>query len=92
MPSRTPYVRAVEFASLDQNPTWSTDISSGSMQALQALTTDNADLHVWPIDPVDGHVAQESGFVVSTLAGGYRIGDDLAITPPEELGGFRLGR
>lgn len=77
--------RAVEFASLDQNTTWSSDISSGSMQALQALTTDNADLHVWPIDTVDGHVAQGSGFVVSTLAGGYRIGDDLAITPPEEL-------
>lgn len=77
--------RAVEFASLDQNPIWTEELSSGSMAALQALTTDNAEVHVWPIDLADGRVAQESGFVVSTLAGGFRIGDDLAITPPEEL-------
>lgn len=77
--------RAVEFASLDQNPIWSEEVSSGSMEALQALTTDNAEVHVWPIDLADGRVAQESGFVVSTLAGGFRIEDDLAITPPEEL-------
>lgn len=77
--------RSVEFAALDKNPIWSEDISSGSMQALQALTTDNAEVHVWPIDLGDGRVAQERGFVVSTLAGGFRIADDLAITPPEEL-------
>lgn len=77
--------RAVEFASLDQNPIWSDEISFGSMQALQVLTTDNAEVHVWPIDLADGRVVQESGFVVSTLAGGFRIGDDLAITPPAEL-------
>jgi hypothetical protein len=51
----------------------------------RTLTTDNAELNVWPIDLVSGFVAQETGAVMRTLAGGYQIDDDLRITPPEEL-------
>jgi hypothetical protein len=77
--------RAVEFSVLDQNPEWSAEGRAGTISAAQTLTTDNADIHVWPIDLVDAHVAQQYGFIVSTLAGGYQISDELVITPPEEL-------
>jgi hypothetical protein len=81
----TALTRAIEFAALDENPHWTEDNRSGSLAAALAVTTDNADLQIWPVDLVDGHVAQQSGYVVSTLAGGHQIGDQLTITPPEEL-------
>ena len=77
---RTMLQRAVELAALDANPEWEEEA-----QAWNVVTSDNAELHAWPIDLAEGRVALTSGFVASTLAGGLTITADLQIPAPKEL-------
>lgn len=77
---RIPLQRAVELAALDANPGW-----EEMAQAWNVVTSDNAELHAWPIDLDEARVALSSGFVASTLAGGLKIAPDLQIPAPEEL-------
>ncbi len=78
--SRTALQRAVEMVALDANPEWEAEA-----QAWNVVTSDNAELHAWPIDLAEARVALTSGFVASTLAGGLTITADLQIPAPEEL-------
>lgn len=72
--------RAVELAALDANPEW-----EEMAQAWNVVTSDNAELHAWPIDLAEARVALSSGFIASTLTGGLKIAPDLQIPAPEEL-------
>lgn len=77
---RTALQRSVELVALDANPDWEEEA-----QAWNVITSDNAELHAWPIDLVEARVALSSGFVASTLSGGLTITPDLQVPAPEEL-------
>lgn len=72
--------RAVELAALDANPTWTPDA-----QGWNAITSDNAEMHSWPIDVEGRAVTLTSGFVAHTMHGGLRIADGFVVPAPEEL-------
>lgn len=74
---------AIAFAFLDENPR---SRPGNRHEAWKVITTDNAELYVWPIDIDTGHVTVTSGFMVRTRGGGYQIADDdLVIRPPLDL-------
>ena len=80
-------MRALEcslaFAFIDRNPR---SLPGNKHDGSWMVTADNAALHVWPIDPESGRVTKNCGYLVSTLTGGYQIGDrDLVFSPPEDL-------
>jgi len=60
---------ALTFAALEGNPrrTEDTRRSPWSM-----MTTDNAELHVWPVDVEDGDVTVTSGGIIRTISGATR--------------------
>jgi hypothetical protein len=71
---------AINFAALDANP------RAGEPNAGQfAVTSDNSDLVVWPIDLADGFVAFGHVGAISRLNGGFRINEDLLVPAPLEL-------
>lgn len=72
--------RAVELAALDSNPNW-----SRGAQGWNVVTSDNAELHSWPIDRETGAMALTSGFVARIMRGGQQIEDGFIVPPPEEL-------
>ena len=71
---------AINFAVLDSNPRFD-DPNGGHF----AVTSDNTELLVWPIELASGFVAFRHVGAVSRLDGGYRIEEGLAIPPPREL-------
>lgn len=81
---------AIGFAFLDQNPR--REAESGQ-QGWQVITTDNAELFVWPVDVEGGYVTVTSGLMVRTLGGGFKISDEeLVIRPPLDLHAGSAGR
>jgi len=79
-PELTALVTAINFALLDANPRFD-DPNGGHF----AVTADNTELLVWPIDLASGYVAFRHIGAVSRLDGGYRIAKGLVIPPPREL-------
>ena len=72
--------RAVLLGSLATNPK-GTEENAGHF----TRTSDNADLHIWPIDLDEGWVALSRGSLLQVTTGGLSIGDEkLVITPPME--------
>ena len=70
---------SLAFALIDKNPT---DRDKG----WGVVTTENADLHLWPIDMKEGSVTLSAGYLVKVTTGGYRISDpDLLLRPPIDL-------
>ena len=50
------------------------------------VTTDNAELYVWPIDLEQGRVTTNTGYIVSMKSAGYKIsGTKLVLRPPLDL-------
>ena len=50
------------------------------------VTTDNAELYVWPIDLEQGLVTVDTGYMVAVSTGGYRIScGNLVLRPPQDL-------
>jgi hypothetical protein len=78
--------RAVDFAYLDSNPNPSEE-NAGHI----AVTTDNTELFIWPIDLREGRVTKTSGGVLRRTDGGYRINDDLTIEASSEVAIPALG-
>jgi len=70
---------AINFALLVVNPRWN-DPNGRHF----ALTTDNTELFVWPIDLGSGYVVFRQIGGVSRLDGGYQIENDLIVPPPME--------
>lgn len=74
---------AIAFAFLDQNPRHGPKTEHRSWAV---VTADNTEVYFWPIDVESGYVAVRTGIMVSTLGGGYQIGDrELVIRPPLDL-------
>ena len=72
---------SLAFAFIDRNPR--RRLSGNHHDGSQTVTADNVELQVWPIDLESGHVTKSCGSLVSTMTGGYRIGDpDLVFSPP----------
>lgn len=60
---------AINFATIDEFLT-----STGDRQG-RMLTTDNAELQIWPIS-ADGYIAYPTGLMVRTTWGGWNLDDD----------------
>ncbi len=74
---------ALIFAALEGNPRRTEDTRRNPWSM---MTTDNAELHVWPVDVEDGDVTVTSGGIIRTISAGYKIADEqLIIRPPREL-------
>ena len=78
-------LRALElslaFGFLDGNPR-----DNRRDSAWHTVTTDNADLHTWPIDLKHGRVTLNKGCLVREWRHGYTIDDpSLVVTPPIDL-------
>ena len=75
---------AIAFAFLDTNPR-----CTPSNRQQNAITADNTELFIWPIDVDAGYVTVTTGIMVRTVIGGYRIGDEnLTIRPPLDFPRF----
>jgi hypothetical protein len=80
-PQRLAIQRAIEFATLDQNPKPS-DPNAG----LGSATSDNAELMIWPVDIKSGRVTLSRGSMVSVMSGGNRINHrNFAVPSPLEV-------
>ena len=67
------------FAFIDKNPK---DFDQG----WGAVTADNAELHLWPIDVEHGNITLSTGYLVKVNSGGYRISNpELVLRPPLDL-------
>ncbi len=81
---------AIGFAFLDRNPRLGAE---SKHQGWQVITTDTAELFVWPVDVEEGYVTVTSGLMVRTHGGGYTISDpELVIRPPLDLHSGSVGR
>lgn len=72
--------RAIEFAALDTNPP-----PGPGHNGWMAVTSDNTELHSWPLDVRGGAVSLQSGLVVRTVNSGPRVADGFVVPAPEEL-------
>ena len=80
-------VRALElslaFAFIDRNPRC---LPENQDEGWGMVTTDNAELYVWPIDLEQGRVTTNTGYIVSMKSAGYKIsGTKLVLRPPLDL-------
>ena len=80
-------VRALElslaFAFIDRNPRC---LPENQDEGWGVVTTDNAELYVWPIDLEQGRVTTNTGYIVSMKSAGYKIsGTKLVLRPPLDL-------
>jgi len=71
----------LDFVVLDVAPRWDEDESQGSMSAFLALTSDNTELFVWPVDSEGGRFVVDTGLLISTLSGGHRLDNPADIIP-----------
>ena len=60
------------FASVDRNPRLVPENMHGGWGM---VTSENAELHVWPIDLEEGYVAKSTGLLVSVNTLGYKVDD-----------------
>ena len=74
---------ALDFAVLDGNPPWSEEnrIIAGRSTA----TSDNSQIHFWPVDVDNGRISQSSGHMVRNAIGGYTIEAGFTVRSPVEL-------
>ena len=71
------------FASVDRNPRFVPENMHGGWGM---VTSENAELHVWPIDLEEGYVAKSTGLLVSVNTLGYKVDDPrLVMSPPLDL-------
>ena len=80
-------VRALQlslvFAFVDGNPR---NNPASHQRGWAIVTTDNAELHVWPIDLEQGRVIKSTGYLVSMNKVAYETSDpELALSPPLDL-------
>ena len=74
---------ALVFAFVDRNPRGGRETP---IEVSWMVTADNAELYEWPIDVEEGRVALNTGYLVETKIGGYKISDpELALKPPLDL-------
>jgi hypothetical protein len=80
-PQRLAIQRAIEFCTLDQNA------KHGDPNAGHAsVTSDNAELLIWPVDTENGRVTLTRGSIVSVTSGGHRINHrSFAVPSPLEV-------
>ena len=71
------------FSSIDRNPRRSPEnMHDGWMM----VTSENAELHVWPIDLEEGYVAKSTGLLVNVNMFGHKVDDPrLVMSPPLDL-------
>lgn len=76
---------ALDFVFLDAGERWDEDASQGSMAALYAMTSDNTELFVWPVDSQEGHFVIDRGLLVRTWSSGHRLDnpEDIIACPVE---------
>ena len=80
-------MRALElslaFAFVDCNPR---TLPANQDERWAMVTTDNAELYLWPIDLKQGRVTTNTGYMVLVRTGGYKISNDkLILRPPLDL-------
>ena len=80
-------LRALElclaFGFLDANPRRKGD---DLQEAWGVVTTENVELHLWPIDLEKGYVSLEAGYLVHVRTGGFTLGDSrLFLNSPLDL-------
>ena len=67
------------FAFIDKNP-------KDRDEGWGAVTADNAELHLWPIDVEHGNITLSTGYLVKVNIGGYKISSpELVLRPPLDL-------
>ena len=80
-------LRALElslaFGFLDANPEQGPD---DQQEAWGMVTTENAELFLWPIDLEHGYVSLKTGYLVQVRTGGFTLDNPrLVLTPPLDL-------
>ena len=74
---------SIAFAFLDRNPRHDHE---RLQDASAVLTSDNAELYLWPIDLESGHVTLTTGLLVPVRTIGYTVDNpDLILRPPLDL-------
>lgn len=64
---------ALDFVVLDVAQRWGENNSRGTMSAFLALTSDNTEVFLWPVDSEGRWFAVDTGLLVGTLSGGHSI-------------------
>jgi hypothetical protein len=75
---------ALDFTVLNGNPPLETE-AARQQAGWKVATSDNAQLHFWPVDVEHGSIAHGAGMMVRVLTGGYTIKSGYSVPPPVEL-------
>jgi len=74
---------ALDFTVIDGNPPWSEE--SSVYGGWHTATTENSQLHFWPVDLDQGRIARSAGVMVCVTTAGYTIERGFTAQAPIEL-------
>jgi hypothetical protein len=74
---------ATDFTVLNNNPPWTAE--TVQYAGWTTATSDNSQLHFWPVDTEHGRVALSAGTMLRSTTAGYTIEQGLTVRAPLEL-------